>query len=188
MTLAARALGEYAALARVLPGGMLLRLLAATLANLAPILRTRTLTALDAAMSRNCAVRYHGCLIQLPLAELDGLLAGTGDNPVFGNLREMFANDVYLRAFPRQPRAEYALFAAGGDWLAALGALVMELHPGLGDNRIIVSRLEAAGLAGLATDRAGRPAPLMAAEFLYASRAGDLPGSSTRLPAAGGVR
>jgi hypothetical protein len=48
-------------------------------------------------MSRNLEVRYHGRSFLLPLADIDALLAQHHDNPTFGNLREMYANDSYLR-------------------------------------------------------------------------------------------
>lgn len=268
-----RFLYEYGNLLRLLPPEMTWRLLAATARNAPAVLRSRRLTAVDAAMSRNCRVTFHGQGVALPLADIDRATAARNDNPVFGNLREMFANDVYLRPFRRplhadtvvdlgsnrglflliavkvlgarfavgvepQPGyaeawgllraandmppsavrrivaavaptagpgrasmaevleslggarinflkcdiegAEYPLFAAGGDWLARVDNLAMEVHPEHGDNRRLLSRLRAAGFVCLATDRFGRPlSDPAAAEFVYASSTGDLDGKAS---------
>lgn len=65
--------------------------------NAPQIVRTRKLTSVDMSMSRNLVIRYHDRRFLLPLAEIDALLALHHDNPTFGNLREMYANDSYLR-------------------------------------------------------------------------------------------
>ncbi len=71
-------------------------LLAATMKNAPAIVRTGKLMTVDGAMSRNLNLRYRGARIELPLAEIDRLLAGA-DNPSFGNIREMYCEDCYLR-------------------------------------------------------------------------------------------
>ncbi|MCW2245983.1 hypothetical protein M2352_001574 [Azospirillum fermentarium] len=106
MNAVARLVYEYGNLFRVLSAGMILRLAAASLRCAGPVLRSRRLTAVDAAMSRNCHITYHGSRIALPLGDIDRLMAVPDDNPTFGNLREMFANDVYLRPFRPGLRAD----------------------------------------------------------------------------------
>ncbi len=63
------------------------------------VMRSGKLICVDAAMSRNLAIRYRGRRINLPIADIDALLAAHRDNPTFGNLREMYAKDCYLRRF-----------------------------------------------------------------------------------------
>lgn len=106
MNALARLVYEYGNLFRVLSPGMMLRLAAASVRCAGPVLRSRRLTAVDAAMSRNCRITYHGRSVALPLADIDRLAAVPDDNPTFGNLREMFANDVYLRPFRPGLRAD----------------------------------------------------------------------------------
>lgn len=102
----ARFVYEYGNLLRVLPPAMRLRLALATLRCAPAVLRSRRLTAVDAAMSRNCRITFHGRGVVLPLADVDRATAALNDNPVFGNLREMFADDVYLRPFSPALKAD----------------------------------------------------------------------------------
>lgn len=90
---------EYGQLRRILAPRDFLALLACTVTRATAIAQTGKLTAVDAAMSRNLRIRFRGSLIDLPLADVDRALAGTGDNPTFGNVREMCARDCYLRFF-----------------------------------------------------------------------------------------
>ena len=106
MTPARRFLLEYRKLAGVLPALALLRLVGATVLHARQVLGSRTMTAIDRAMSGEYRICYRGKPVELPLAAIDGLLEAVADNPTFGNLREMFANDVYLRAFPWLREAE----------------------------------------------------------------------------------
>ena len=96
MNAVTRLLTEYSALGKILQPGDLISMLMATAANAPAILRSRKLTALDAAMSRNMTVKYSGVRIVMPLADVDAILAGKNDNPTFGNLREIYARDCYL--------------------------------------------------------------------------------------------
>jgi hypothetical protein len=109
-------LSEYAALRRVLGPHDLLALAVATAANAPAILRTGKLTRVDAAMSRDMTVHFSGVPITLPLAQIDRLLAATGDNPSFGNVREIYARNCYLRhlALKRPVRAVLDLGANRG--------------------------------------------------------------------------
>ena len=54
-------------------------------------------------MSGNYRIRYRGSKLQVPVGAIDRILEGTGDSPTFSTIREMFANDVYLRAFRLKP-------------------------------------------------------------------------------------
>jgi hypothetical protein len=92
-------LREYRALRQVLSVKDLLAFITCALRNAPEILRTRKLSSVDAAMSRNLEIRYHDRRFLLLLADIDTILAPHYDNPTFGNLREMYANDVYLRLF-----------------------------------------------------------------------------------------
>jgi len=92
-----RLITEYGALGRVLDRQDMASVLAASIAHAPAILRRGKLTALDAAMSRNLAIHFKGARVALPLADVDRLLAHRKDNPTFGNLREMYARNCYLR-------------------------------------------------------------------------------------------
>lgn len=88
---------EYSALSRVLDRRDMASVLAASIAHAPAILRRGKLTVLDAAMSRSLTIHFDGTRIVLPLANVDSLLANRKDNPTFGNVREMFARNCYLR-------------------------------------------------------------------------------------------
>jgi hypothetical protein len=128
MNAALRILTEYRALNNVLPRREMSLLTKAFATNALSILRTRKLTAVDAAMSRNITVQFGSSQIALPLADIDRILAAQHDNPTFGNVREMYARNCYLRFFrwSRQVRAVLDLGANRGMFsllsLVALGA------------------------------------------------------------------
>jgi hypothetical protein len=96
MNAAQRLLYEYRALGRILSPQDFLSLLFRSTTHGSEILRTKRLTALDLAMSRDLAIRYRGKKIVVPLKQIDQRLAGRNDNPTFGNIREMYARDCYL--------------------------------------------------------------------------------------------
>lgn len=91
-----RFLAEYSALSQVLGPRDLLALAKATVIQSPAILRTRKLTALDVAMSRNMTVHFGKARMAIPLADIDHILAASNDNPTFGNVREMYARNCYL--------------------------------------------------------------------------------------------
>jgi hypothetical protein len=128
MNAALRMLTEYRALHTVLNRGDMLLLTKAFAAHAPELLRTRKLTAVDAAMSRNITVQFGNSQIALPLADIDRVLAAQHDNPTFGNVREMYARNCYLRFFrwSRPVRAVLDLGANRGMFslltLVALGA------------------------------------------------------------------
>jgi len=95
----ARLLRECRSIRRVLSAGDFRSLVAYVVRNAPEIVRTRKLSSVDISMIRNLAIRYHDRRFLLPLADIDALLAPHHDNPTFGNLREMYANDSYLRSF-----------------------------------------------------------------------------------------
>src|SRR5205814_4871073 len=68
----------------------------ATVINAPNILKTGTLSSVDADMSRNMSISYRKCKIDMPLADIDQLLREHRDSPSFGNVREIFARDCYL--------------------------------------------------------------------------------------------
>ncbi len=90
---------ECRSLRRVLSSGDLLAFVAGCTVHAPEIVRTGKLVCVDAAMSRNLEIHYRGHRISLPLADIDALLAAHHDNATFGNLRELYANDCYLRRF-----------------------------------------------------------------------------------------
>ncbi|MDH3740627.1 MAG: FkbM family methyltransferase [Hyphomicrobiales bacterium] len=70
------------------------------LAGAAPgIVRQRTLAPADARMQGTVTMRVNGQDLQIPLGRIAKLLEGHDDTPTFGGLREMYAANVYLRAF-----------------------------------------------------------------------------------------
>jgi hypothetical protein len=97
MNVAKRLFAEYSELAKVLGPGDFLSLVRATILNAPNILRTRKLTALDAAMSRNMTVRFGNSRLVVPLADIDRALAERNDNPTFGNVREIYARNCYMQ-------------------------------------------------------------------------------------------
>jgi len=68
----------------------------ATVTRCPAILRTRKLSELDAAMCRDMTIHLGKTPIALPLIEIDRILSAREDNPTFGNVRELYARDVYL--------------------------------------------------------------------------------------------
>lgn len=91
-----RFLAEYSALGQVLERRDLLALAKATVIHSPAILRSRKLTALDVAMSRNMTVHFGKTRMAMPLADIDHILARHNDNPTFGNVREIYARNCYL--------------------------------------------------------------------------------------------
>lgn len=95
-----RVVSEYAKLMSVLSWRDRLQFAAKTLACAPECLRQRKLAPIDAAMRGEAVVTYHGQRLVIPAEEIDEILKKSGgDSPTFGTIREMFANDVYLRAF-----------------------------------------------------------------------------------------
>ncbi len=116
---------EYQSLSRALSKGDFLALLLRTARVSPEILRTRKLTALDAAMSRDLTVDYRGHRISVPVAKIDRVLAENHDNPTFGNIREMYAGDCYLRRFQVNGPVNAALDLGANRGLFSLLALVV---------------------------------------------------------------
>ncbi|NNE22929.1 MAG: hypothetical protein HKN11_09995 [Rhizobiales bacterium] len=70
------------------------------LAQAAPgVVRQRTLAPADARMQGTATMRVNGQDLRIPLGQIAELLDGHDDTPTFGGLREMYASNVYLRAF-----------------------------------------------------------------------------------------
>lgn len=91
-----RFFAEYSALSQVLESRDLLALAKETVRQGPAILRTKRLTAVDVAMSRNMTVRIGKTHMAMPLADIDRILAANNDNPTFGNVREIYARNCYL--------------------------------------------------------------------------------------------
>lgn len=83
-------------MSQVLEPRELLALAKATVMHSPAILKTRKLTALDAAMSRNMTIRFGKTRMAMPLADIDHILVKHNDNPTFGNVREIYARNCYL--------------------------------------------------------------------------------------------
>lgn len=129
-----RVLDEYRALAHVLDHGDFLSLILATAVNSAHILRTGRLTSVDAAMSRDMTVHFGKVRLVLPLADIDEHLRSRNDNPTFGNVREIYARNCYLRSLrlKKPQRTVLDLGANRGMFsLLALLALDAELVVGV---------------------------------------------------------
>lgn len=66
--------------------------------------------------------------------------------------------------------AEFDVLLHNNGYLARVDHIGMELHPAVGDVRRLDEALLAYGFQTLATDQFGRPTPVVAAHYLYASR------------------
>lgn len=93
---ATRFFSEYSALIRILEPQDIAALIKATALQSPAILRTKKLTALDTAMSRNMTVHVDKTSIAMPLVEIDRILMASKDNPTFGNIREIYARNCYF--------------------------------------------------------------------------------------------
>lgn len=91
---------EYSNLMSVLSPKLMSEALLKSLWNAPSILRSGRLVPLDRAMSRDMTVKFHGQSIQVPVRAIDSHFGSDISNSfAFGTVREMFGNDVYLRAF-----------------------------------------------------------------------------------------
>lgn len=95
-----RVAAEYRSLTRILEPKDVASLVKATITCAPAILKTKKLTALDRAMSRNITVRFGKSRLVLPLADIDRILKQRNDSPTFGSVREMYARNCYLRHLP----------------------------------------------------------------------------------------
>src|SRR4051794_38798445 len=100
-----RTFNEYRRTMKILPYDARIDLLSKSFLHVKDIISTGKLTSLDRAMTGNYAVHYRNNLVFVPVNDIDCILAGTNDSPTFSTIREMFANDVYLRRF-RDIRAD----------------------------------------------------------------------------------
>lgn len=91
-----RLLEEYGALWGTLKPGDFAVLLLKSVQQAPSILQTRRLRVLDAAMSRDLTVHFHGREVAIPVGQIDRMLVGNNDNPTFGNVREMCGRNCYL--------------------------------------------------------------------------------------------
>lgn len=129
-----RFFAEYSALSHMFSTPDLLALARATVTQSPAILRSKKLTALDSAMSRNMTVRFGKTRMVMPLAEIDRALAAHNDNPTFGNVREIYARNCYLEHLRLKPplRAVLDLGANRGMFsILALLALNAEVAVGV---------------------------------------------------------
>ena len=95
-----RVVSEYVKLMSVLSWRDRLQFAAKSLACAPECLRQRKLAPIDAAMRGDAVIVYRGQRLIIPVPEIDTILQNSGgDSATFGAIREMFANDVYLRAF-----------------------------------------------------------------------------------------
>jgi hypothetical protein len=122
-----RVLDEYRALAHTLDHKEFRSALLATAANSANILRTGRLTSVDVAMSRNMTAYFDNVRIVLPLADIDQDLKSRKDNPTFGNVREIYARNCYLRRLRLQkPQRTVLDLGANRGMFSILALLVLE--------------------------------------------------------------
>jgi hypothetical protein len=63
------------------------------------IIRSKSLVPADLSMSGEIACCVRDQKIRIPLDQINALLAGKDPTPTFGAVREMYAGNVYLRAF-----------------------------------------------------------------------------------------
>jgi FkbM family methyltransferase len=124
MNTAMRFLAEYAALGRTLEPMDLVYLAMVTTTHAPAILRSRKLTRLDAAMSRNMTVRFGKFRVALPLADIDHILSVHNDNPTFGNVREIYARNCYLHRLNLKTPIRSALDLGANRGMFSVLALV----------------------------------------------------------------
>ena len=124
MNAAARLLSEYTALARILEPKDFLALLKASAAHAPDVLRDKTLTKIDVAMSRQIVVQFNSSRLVLPLSEIDGLLQARNDNPTFGNVREIYGRNCYLSHLPLKNPQRIVLDLGANRGMFSLLALV----------------------------------------------------------------
>jgi hypothetical protein len=93
-----RIVDEYVKLLTILSWKDRLQFLSKTLLHAPDCLRQHKLLPVDAAMRGEATIVYRGKQLVIPFGSIDDTLLGD-DSPTFGVIREMFANDVYLRAF-----------------------------------------------------------------------------------------
>lgn len=119
-----RLIRECRSLRSVLSASDFRSFIAYAIINAPRVVATRKLLSVDISMSRNLAIRYHDRRFLLPLANIDALLAPHHDNPTFGNLREMYANDSYLRLFDLKLPVRVVLDLGANRGLFSLIALL----------------------------------------------------------------
>lgn len=95
-----RLAAEYRALARVLEPKDVASLAGATVSCAPAILKSKKLTALDFAMSRNMTVHFGKSELVVPIADIDQILRERNDSPTFGTVRELYARSCYLEHLP----------------------------------------------------------------------------------------
>ena len=97
------------------------------------IARTKSLVPADLAMEGELTVMVRGAKIVVPLSAIRALLEKYDPTPTFGAIREMYASDVYLRAFKRDLRAETVLDLGSNRGLfLLLGAQVLKAKLAIG--------------------------------------------------------
>jgi hypothetical protein len=95
----ARGFREVAGLSRIAPAPLLASYFVSIARHAPEIISGRTLVPADQAQSGIVTVRCNGHPIRIPLDEIGGLLSGKDGSSTFGQIREMYASNVYLRAF-----------------------------------------------------------------------------------------
>ena len=124
MSHARRFLSEYSDLARTLSYQDFALLLIETALNAPSVLRTKVLTAVDSAMSRDMIVRFCHSRLTIPVSKIDRLLAGLRDSPTFGTVREMYARNCYLKYLHLEPPVRAVLDLGANRGMFSLLALV----------------------------------------------------------------
>lgn len=99
MNIIRRTFLEYSRTIRILSASGRFELLLKSILTTPNILKSGKLVPVDRAMQNNYHITYYDKKLCIPVKEIDDLLSGTGDSPTFGVIREMFAANVYLRAF-----------------------------------------------------------------------------------------
>jgi len=124
---------EYRALARILEPKDVVSLARATVTCAPAILKTKKLTALDFAMSRNMTVHFGKSRLILPIAEIDRILVQRNDSPTFGTVRELYARNCYLEYLPvRSPQRAVLDLGANRGMFTLLTLLALEAEVAIG--------------------------------------------------------
>ncbi|CCJ07833.1 FkbM family methyltransferase [Methylocystis sp. SC2] len=102
----ARLVLELGQLRQSLDMGDFLGYCAALAGNAGAVVKYRTLAPVDKAMRGTIAFVVEGVRILVPLDAMARMLNGHDETPTFGGAREMYASNVYLRAFRKGLKAD----------------------------------------------------------------------------------
>ncbi len=151
---------ELGQLARTLSPSDFARYLGALVAQAPEVVRRRSFAPADASMNSTISIVVHGVALKVPLARIARALEGVDRTPTFGGVREMYAANVYLRAFRPDIRIENAVDLGANRGLFSLLAvkaygarIAVGVEPTSGFTAVADALREANGVAAEAMPR-----------------------------------